>query len=168
MTKKYTDQVITITTYVAEDGTEFGTEWECNRYERDIELHKKWGERRVNIVREDGSSYGNNFFYIISHEELVSLIDYLVLTENIKVSGEEYSDILANVNNYIDTWVTYNYSETAGFYLFTLDEKTEHIKDNINELQEILKFYDILRYYQAELYGSTATKEGEETNDEGI
>lgn len=145
MTKKFIDQTITIPIYVAEDGTEFGTEWDCIKYERDAELHNTWNPRRVSLAREEEEEIG--FFFIASKEELISFIDYLVITADIKVSGEEYSYIMRNEDNYINTWVTYNYDNNKGFYLFTVTEKENIAKENLSLINEELNFYALLKEY---------------------
>ena len=146
MTKQYIEKTSTVVVYVAEDGTEFGTEWECDKYERDIELHKIWGAKKVSLINEDNETY-LVFYCVATKEELISFIDYLVMTAGVKLSGEEYSHIMRNYTDYINTWITYNYDNELGFYLFSLKEKEEMAREAQAKIEEELSFYALLKEY---------------------
>ena len=63
MIKKNITKNIDATIYVAEDGHEFETEYECEKYEKNISLCKKWESKKAGIITEEKTW---NFYYIVS------------------------------------------------------------------------------------------------------
>ena len=145
MIKKTVNQTIPVTIYVAEDGHEFQTERECEKYEKSSKLRQEWESQKVGLIGEEKIW---NFYYIVSHEKLISLIDYLVLAENVWINRWEYSEILKEKDKYVGHWITYNYDDfgdTPSFTLYTLEEREEMAKETLTYITDELNFYAMLK-----------------------
>ena len=145
MIRKTINQIIPLTIYVAEDGHEFKTEKECEKYEKSSLLRKEWENKKVGMIGEEKIW---NFYYIVSRDALISFIDYLVVAENVWVSRWEYSKILQETDKYIGHWITYDYDDfgdTPSFTLYTLEEREEMAKETLTYITDELNFYAMLK-----------------------
>lgn len=145
MIKKTINQTIPVTIYVAEDGQEFNSQQACENYEKSIQLRQEWENKKTRLVGEEKIW---DFYFITSHDSLISLIDYLVLATHIWVNRWEYSKILQEKDKYVGHWITYDYDDfgdTPSFTLYTLEEREEIAKENLAYITKELDFYATLK-----------------------
>lgn len=144
MIKKTINKTIPVTIYVAEDGKEFQTERECEKYEKSA-VFEEWNNKKVTLIGEEKVWI---FYYIASRDDLISFIDYLVVSKNAWVNRWEYSRILQEIDKYVGHWITYDYDDwgdTPSFYLYTLEEREELAKENLAYITDELNFYAKLK-----------------------